>query len=474
MSKETDRLLYNIAMKALKEATSKEQRQEAINKLSFYPDPDGSYYRIKKLAKEKDVSVENLIVLAPANDPFYSGTKTDVKMAYWFKDLWEEFGFTKGVHIRRIHYKLVSQKVPKKANGTSYENTENDWNYLTIASKHARCLGLVPAHNFVDRRNPEAKIFQEYTWHEYEYPDWYMGDPYVYISGRVEEGESSINGYEYHFEDQKYNVEIWIEKSTMNDILIPICQKYEINLVHSIGFQSITSVIELLKRSTDKEKPTRIFYISDYDPAGDNMPQSAARQIEFWINRYSNGEDIKLQPIALTRQQVKTFDLPRTPIKETDRRKQGFEDKEGQGAVELDALEALYPGVFEKIVVDAIKPYRDIELEYKIEKAKNEANNMIWNFINDSEEIEEIEKIKALIKEKVDEHEGQLLNELAEPIEQFKNLWLAIKNRIEEEIELPEKPEAELDLIEEDNFLYSSGREYLEQLEVYKNRKAGL
>jgi hypothetical protein len=87
-------------------------------------------------------------------------------------------------------------------------------------------------------------------------------------------------------------------------------------------------------------KPTRIFYSGDFDPAGDSMPVAVARQIEFWLQDYAPGADIKLTPLALTRDQVITYQLPRIPIKESDARKAGFEERYGAGAVELDALEA--------------------------------------------------------------------------------------------------------------------------------------
>ncbi len=46
--------------------------------------------------------------------------------------------------------------------------------------------------------------------------------------------------------------------------------------------------------------------------------------------------------LPLTLDQVQYYQLPRTPIKETERRRGGFEGRYGEDAVELDALEALY------------------------------------------------------------------------------------------------------------------------------------
>jgi hypothetical protein len=105
---------------------------------------------------------------------------------------------------------------------------------------------------------------------------------------------TSVEGYGYVPGDQRYLVEVWVEKSTVDDVLQPICDRWAANLVSSVGFQSITSVITLLKRITELQKPTRIFYISDFDPAGDRMPVSVARQLEYWLDQFAKGADIKL------------------------------------------------------------------------------------------------------------------------------------------------------------------------------------
>ena len=71
----------------------------------------------------------------------------------------------------------------------------------------------------------------------------------------------------------------------MDDILIPLCQRYYVNLVTGIGFLSITHVLQLIDRVIDNRKPTRIFYISDFDPAGVQMPVQVSRQIEYWLDQ---------------------------------------------------------------------------------------------------------------------------------------------------------------------------------------------
>lgn len=139
----------------------------------------------------------------------------------------------------------------------------------------------------------------------------------------------------------------------MNDVLIPVGKKYGANLVTGIEFQSITGALSMLSRTRESRKPARIFYISDFGSAGEGMSIATARQLEYWA-RDPDVLDIKLEPLALTREQVVGYKLPRTPIKETDLRRRGFEDRHGEGAVELDALEALYPGGLAKLVEAAL------------------------------------------------------------------------------------------------------------------------
>jgi hypothetical protein len=147
----------------------------------------------------------------------------------------------------------------------------------------------------------------------------------------------------------------------MDDVLLPLCQRYRVNLVTGLGFMSITAVISLLTRVRASQKPARILYISDFDPAGDGMPTAVARQIEYWVNTNAVALDIKLPPVALTREQVGAYRLLRIPVKDSDRRKAGFEERYGEGAVELDALEALQPGELARTVKGHLLQFRDAE-----------------------------------------------------------------------------------------------------------------
>ena len=70
-----------------------------------------------------------------------------------------QFAYGDKVHIRRVHYQIVSQRTPVMLpNGKPYENTAECWDMLNMASKVARYLQLVDPAAFTDRRNDDPVI----------------------------------------------------------------------------------------------------------------------------------------------------------------------------------------------------------------------------------------------------------------------------------------------------------------------------
>lgn len=310
------------------------------------------YETIKQLAKDTGRRVTDLIALAPQNDPFYMGTPTDHAQAAWFADVYTRagYGVFRAPHLRRVHYWTVSQEPPVPMhNGLPYENTQKCWEYLQQAAKVARYLDLVPLHGIVDNKNPQPHVSAFYSPYEptYEIATPQLDNPDVTVYNLMTSNA------------QPYHLEIWCEKSTMNDVLLPLCERFGANLVTFEGEVSITSVcVDFMRRVSEAgNKPVRVFYISDFDPAGNSMPVAMSRKIEFMTRGAACEYDIKVKPIALTPDQITAYKLPRMPIKETEKRAASFESAFGAGATELDALEALYPGVFGQIVTRAVEPY---------------------------------------------------------------------------------------------------------------------
>jgi hypothetical protein len=216
-------------------------------------------------------------------------------------------------------------------------------------------------------------------------------------------------------------------------------------------------------------KPCRIFYNSDLDPAGMSMPVAVSRKIEKFIDDYGDPDmDIKLIPIALSHEQCIQYKLPRTPIKESELRAGRFEERFGTGATELDALESLYPGELRNIIKDYADRYFDQELEQKyfdfqdeVERDLEQTRQMV--LMEYRQEIDNFKNEYGALREEYRERFKAISEEMS-------LLWQAIREDMEEKVpDLGYYIWPEID-VEGDNgeCLFDSTRDYLEQLEFYK------
>jgi len=426
------------------------------------------YQTIKKLKKERGCSYEDLIVLSAQNDPFYVGMGRQVRLAEWFADLWNKLGYagTGGAaHIRRIHYRAISQNIKVlKPDGSPYENTENDWHALADASKYARYLGLVDYYLIEDKKNPEAIINHKLL--ENSPSVWVDESSSLYLSFPEFPPAPSYTLYDYEA-DQKYQVELWCEKSTMNDIITPLCQKYGVNYVYGTGELSLTAVYQLLKRMEATKKPCRILYVSDFDPAGMSMPVAVSRKLEFLLSKHDMAFDVRLFPVVLTFDQCGHYQLPRTPIKPTEGRATDWQNRFGDGATELDALQAIHPGELGKILEKAIRHYWDRTLD----KRTKEVADKILDYLGKiQEEVtgphkDELQKLQ----DEYDTVKAEFKDRISALSEDVENLYQVIESELtakKPQLDpVPMAVEVKDDIAEP---LFDSRRSYDEQLQVYK------
>lgn len=437
-----------------------------------------TYDRIKSEAQNgrknglEHTTVKDLLVLAPQNDPFYVGTPTDKQNAEWFAELWSRFGYHQGVHLRRIHYQIVSQDpAVQMPNGKPYENTDKCWNFLACAAKSARYLGLVDPAQFDDRRaNAPVINYQP----QGDSIDIGIEDSSLEFGFELPDFPG-LPGYSIQMHvDQPYQVEIWTEKSTMNDVLLPLCEKYKVNLVAGVGEMSVTQSVLLMQRLAETQKPCRILYVSDFDPAGLSMPVAAARKTEFFVRNQNQDMDIELQPVVLTHEQCVKYRLPRTPIKETERRAGKFEELWGEGATELDALESLHPGELYRILKNHILRFHDNDLDDKVMERKSQ----VWEMLEDAQDdVHDAyrEQYKSLfneyqaVKNEFQSRVGDILDRMEELLSQIESDLFNNLPEIGREV-LPEPEGAE----SYSEPLFDSTRSYKDQLQSYKQFQSGL
>jgi hypothetical protein len=172
-------------------------------------------------------------------------------------------------------------------------------------------------------------------------------------------------------------------------------------------------------------------------------------------------------------------------LSDSDPRKRGFETLYGAGAVELDALEALRPGELRRLVQNAIEPYRDPTLHDRLSEAADEAHEVAeeaWDarLAPHREERDAIEQeARRLVADYTDDLQNlsdRLQEDLA-PLDaraaRLRHAVQAERERFMREVELPERPQAETEPPDEDDWLFDASRDYLTQLAMYKGRKNG-
>ena len=242
---------------------------------------------IKRMAIEKRATVRDFLVLSKSNDPFFIYPARAIA-AHWIAQLFHELALPHGVHVRRLHYQLISRPTPPVCpDGRPYENTDRNWQALIRAVRDARYLGLIDARHIadhgidaplvhmptdtdlgawlsqtvgVDRPEDETVPTDDYFPAEYEFPEQ---QPMVLVS------PPTIA--------EPYSIELWVEKTTLADVLVPLCQRPGVTLIQGVGEMSATQTYDIVQRARQHQRKTCVLYLADFDSDGDDMPVSVAR-----------------------------------------------------------------------------------------------------------------------------------------------------------------------------------------------------
>ena len=172
------------------------------------------------------------------------------------------------------------------------------------------------------------------------------------------------------WENQPYFVEVWCEKDALSSILEPVCNRWHVRYLAGHGYLSTTAVYDAAKRFDAENAEGRtpvVVYLGDHDPSGQDM----SRDIFDRLSVLTRGQDVEVNRIALTMNQVRQYDPPPNPTKVTDSRASDYIAEFGHDSWEADALN---PRVLKELVTDTIVnlldfgPYEDVlerEKEHK-------------------------------------------------------------------------------------------------------------
>ncbi|RCG19064.1 hypothetical protein DQ384_38720 [Sphaerisporangium album] len=151
---------------------------------------------------------------------------------------------------------------------------------------------------------------------------------------------------------QPVRLELWCETAGMVPQLVRIGEEFGISCFSGGGFDGLASKHDAAARAASGGPKTLILHLGDYDPSGEHLFNSLAEDVIAFAE--AAGAEVEFERVAVTADQVLTYQLPTAPPKITDRR--SF-----SGTATTQA-EALPPDILATIVREAIEAHRDPEV----------------------------------------------------------------------------------------------------------------
>lgn len=347
--------------------------------------------------KEGGLSIDDVIAMSAGNDPFWQ-TPGKMLKAIWADHIMKNIIKphlrrikVADIHLRDIHYILTGMNYKTWDVSEVYRNTTAHWSDIITAFANARYLDLVDPALIRDNKN-KCNRRTDYR------PDYDFDK-------RIESGKEDLSkemvldlfvswfdGLKNWHNHMPCHIEIWAEKDLA--LLEQVAKKYKIDTVVGEGETSITQVYRIINRIKKAGKPVRIGYIADCDVVGSNMSKAMSRKMEFIIKQLKADDyDVKLTHLMLTTAQVRQYNLPTIPMKESksgayETRKDEWMEARGlEGAVEINSFHALHPGEFKAILVNFITSYYDSDIKDKIRDFNKDQSESIKELISEDENI---------------------------------------------------------------------------------------
>lgn len=227
--------------------------------------------------------------------------------------------------LRQAYYQLVARGY--------IENNERSYKNIGSLINDGRLAGLIDWNSITDRtRNLRNRA------HWDQPQDVIYSAKYSYLLDK--------------WEGQPNYVEVWVEKDALIDIVGQACRPLDTPHFSCRGYTSQSEMWSAAQRFIrQKNREARyIIHLGDHDPSGIDMTRDIQERLEMF------GADVYVKRVALTMNQVTTYNPPPNPAKITDSRCGKYIDQYGEESWELDALE---PQMLTKLITNEVTALRD-------------------------------------------------------------------------------------------------------------------
>lgn len=233
--------------------------------------------------------------------------------------------------LRQLYYQLVARdlfpddrrfgwtgkKWVKDEHGT--KNAFPNYKWLGGILNDARLAGVVDWDAIVDR----TRVLKSN-------PHW--NSPHDILEA------VSKQYLENRWENQPIRPEVWIEKDALVGVIAGICTSYDVPYFSCRGYSSQSAMHEAgagrIDSYAEHGQRVLIIHLADHDPSGIHM----TKDIRDRLGLFAPEADLTVHRVALTMEQVETFNPPPNPAKTTDSRAAAYIEEYGDESWELDAL----------------------------------------------------------------------------------------------------------------------------------------
>lgn len=157
------------------------------------------------------------------------------------------------------------------------------------------------------------------------------------------------------WEGQANYVEVWVEKDALVDIVGQACRPLDTPYFSCRGYTSQSEMWSAAQRFIhQRDRENRIIiHLGDHDPSGIDMTRDIQERL--WLF----GADVEVKRVALTMNQIDTYNPPPNPAKLSDSRCGKYIEQYGDESWELDALE---PQVITDLITNEVTAFRNDEI----------------------------------------------------------------------------------------------------------------
>ena len=356
--------------------------------------PNGSgalRHILEQACAETKCPAGTLTVLAVQNDPFRVDTSARHRDGQWLAINADRLGLgERRIHLRGLHYMLVSGVVAKP-NGEPYRNNEEDWIWLiNHASKAARWLGYVPFDQVIDARNT-APVIREHK----------RCDPAAHISVGIEvtvpdAHEINPSVWATGIEPvQPFHLVFYGEKTSLEDVLGPIAERVGADLYLPAGELTDSQLHQMAKIGAGDGRPMVVLCFCDCDPSGWQMPISIGRKLQAFKAFQFPDLTFQVRRVALMPEHVRLYGLPSTPLKETERRGDKWKAAMSVEQTEIDALAALRPELLQQLAEQALVPFFDYTLFRRCVQARRDWEDACQAAIDAQTDQDQLDRLRT-------------------------------------------------------------------------------